>query len=76
MNHPKFNDIIRNYVNREADKNQELQSLESLLDKATKIYPDLCIKIRNNDKNIATDIFFAFSKDISKCIKMRKKYHN
>ena len=60
MNHPKFNDIIRNYVNREADKNQELQSLESLLDKATKIYPDLCIKIRNNDKNIATLYILCF----------------
>ena len=46
---------IRIYVKREVDKNQELLSLESLFDKTTKIYPDLWIKIRNNDKNIATD---------------------
>ena len=37
---PKFNHIIRNYVNKEADKNQELLNLESSRDKASKFYPE------------------------------------
>ena len=67
VEHPKFNGIIRNYMNRKLQKNQEKFSLEGILERARERYDDLVFKIQSDDDDIATDIFFAFEGDKEKC---------
>ena len=68
MEHPRFKDIIRNYVNRQLrNQDQDQFGLEAIIARAKEKYSDLDIRLNTNDENIVTDMFFAFTNDRERC---------
>ena len=68
MEHPRFKDIMRNYVNRQLrNQDQDQFGLEAIIARAKEKYSDLDIRLNTNDENIVTDMFFAFTNDRERC---------